>query len=161
MTFQTPTVYLAGPITDCTGPEANDWREAVALKLSSHGIRGVSPLRCEPIVGDRYGSTYADPMFGTARAISSKNVYDVGRCDMTLAYLPKPAQFRHQSYGTIAELAWAHAFRRPAVLVTDDPSVRDHPVLNACAGWLLTDLDQAVELIVGVLSGYTLDGKYV
>src|SRR5258706_8501454 len=70
-------VYLAGPISGCTGPEAHDWRVNVSGQLARHFIKGVSPLRCEPLRGERYSLTYEDPRFGTARAIASKNFMDV------------------------------------------------------------------------------------
>jgi nucleoside 2-deoxyribosyltransferase len=83
------TVYLAGPIVGCNHAEANDWRKDFAARLKDCGITGVSPLRCEPLVGDTYPASNGDPRFGTARAIGSKNVYDVRTCDMGVIYLSK------------------------------------------------------------------------
>jgi nucleoside 2-deoxyribosyltransferase len=151
-----PTVYLAGPIAGCNQAEANDWRVEVRGKLANFGVVGISPLRCEPIVGERYMLNYADPKFGTARAISSKNLFDVRHCDMILAYLPRDINERRPSYGTICELAWAHVLGKPTVLVTDDPVLREHPVINVNAGWVLDTLDEAVEVLVGVLTVYGL-----
>jgi nucleoside 2-deoxyribosyltransferase len=161
-------VYLAGPILGQTEGQANNWRERVADKLKDHGIVGISPLRCEPIHGPVYGTGYPDEKFGSPRAILSKNMFDVKRCDMTLAYLPKPVvdisrwpyDQPHHSWGTMQELAWARAFDRPAILVTNDTSIRDHPVLNASAGWVLETLDEATEVLIGILGGYT-GGKNV
>ena len=154
------TVYLAGPILGCTKTEANDWRIDVAAKLQEHDIIGISPLRCEPLTGQRSGVWNNDPKFGTARAIGSKNVFDVRNCDLTLAYLPKMPEGRHQSYGTICEAAWAHVLNRPVMLVTNDPGIVEHPVLNSCAGWLLETLDDAVDVSIGILGGY-VGGKNV
>jgi nucleoside 2-deoxyribosyltransferase len=149
-----PTVYLAGPIEGCTKGEANDWRIDAINHLACYGIAGISPLRCEPIIGERYNIEHVDPKFGTARAIGSKNVFDARTCDMTLVYLPKVLNARRPSYGSIIELAWAHVLGKPTVLVTDDPTVREHPVVNACAGWLLDDLDDGLEVAVGILAAY-------
>lgn len=171
-----PTVYLAGPIVGCTKGEANDWRIYVAEKLAKHGIIGVSPLRCEPLIGERYTIGNMDPRFGTAKAIGSKNNYDVRQCDMTLAYIPKPeggeitwlnaersygewVPARH-SWGTMCELSWAYILGKPAVLVSDDADVRNHPVINAQAGWVLEDLDDALDVLIGILGGYN-GGKNV
>lgn len=148
------TVYLAGPIAGCDKGEANDWRDYVRRQLALDGIRGISPLRCEPIVGERYMLNYADPKFGTARAIGSKNIFDVRHCDMTLAYLPRVINDRRPSYGTVCELAWAHMIGKPTILVTDCPVLQKHPVISACAGWLLETLDEGLEVITGVLSDY-------
>ncbi len=84
-------VYLAGPIKGCKEADAKDWRRYVAEELDAYGIAGISPLRCEPIVGERYGVGTDDPKFGIARAIMSKNLYDVKACDAILAYIPDPA----------------------------------------------------------------------
>ena len=152
-------VYLAGPIMGCTRGEANNWRSYVADKLKEVGIVGISPLRCEPLIGDRYSLNYPDPKFGTARAIAAKNMTDVQMCDMTLAYLPK-IKNRVQSYGTMAELSWSFALRKPAILVSDDPYILSHPVIDIQCGWKLNKLDDAVDVIIGVLGGYT-GGKNV
>jgi hypothetical protein len=85
-----PQIYLAGPIFGATGAEANNWRNDMTARLAPHGIGCISPLRCEPIVGERYDTHYADPCFGTAKAIVSKNFLDVQRCDFALVYMPKP-----------------------------------------------------------------------
>jgi nucleoside 2-deoxyribosyltransferase len=146
------TVYLAGPILDCTHGEANNWRFNMIGDLEPHGIIGVSPLRCEPLIGERYSLQYADPRFGTARAISSKNRLDVRMSDMTLCYFPAGFSF---SKGTCVELAWANAYNKPTILVSDVPEVTDHPVLQACADWILPTLDEALDVITGVLSIYT------
>lgn len=151
----TPTVYLAGPITARTILEANSWRDDVISKLAPHGIVGVSPLRCEPPRGERYTLSDADPKFGTARAISSKNKEDVRRCSLTLAYLPKKLNDSPwPSIGTIAELSWAYWDGKPTILVSDDPRITEHPVINTEAGWIVPSLDEAVEIIVGVYSVY-------
>lgn len=177
-------VYLAGPILDCTGPEANDWRKLVAGKLAEHNIIGVSPLRCEPLIGERYTANYPDPKFGTAKAISAKNKFDVAACDLVFAYLPKvytdghivgPKAFdphhgpdiraKHQkrdSIGTILEIGWASSQQhsKPVILITDDEFIIEHPVMAACNGWCLPTLDDGIEVAVGLLGGYT-GGKNV
>ncbi len=157
------TVYLAGPIVGMTRGQANDWREDIAEALAHYGVRGISPLRCEPLPDGQaiYGDKGTCPMFGTAKAIGSKNVFDVRNTDMTLAYIPKPPEGGRHSWGTICELAGAHFINKQTILVSDDEDVRNHPVLQALAGWVLEDLDQAVEVIVGVLGGYVPGGKNV
>lgn len=170
-------VYLAGPILGCTMGEANDWRHHVAGLLRPHNIIGISPLRCEPLVGDRYSATYPDPRFGTPRAIAAKNRFDVRTCDMTLALLPKPVGDRPQSYGTIGECFWGDEASKQIILCTDDPYVAKHPVMDAAVDWKFVTrgcdpaapehfvaiedcVTAAIETIVGVLGGYT-GGKNV
>jgi hypothetical protein len=161
-------VYLAGPILGCTKGEANDWRKYVDSEVR-HKMAGginlygthtalsvicVSPLRCEPIVGEVYTAIYNDPKFGTAKAIGAKNLYDTKSADIVLAYLPKPEAGKERSLGTILEIGWAKAIGKPVIIVTDDPFVQGHPVVQFCADWMLDDLDDATDVIVGLLAGY-------
>lgn len=148
------TVYLAGPITDCDQSEANDWRTLAFDYLAEFGIRGISPLRCEPLIGERYNVSYPDPKFGTARAIASKNLADVRMCDMTLVYLLKELNQRKPSYGSICELAWAYALGKPTILVSDDPAIVEHPVIQANAGWIVDNLTDGLEIAVGIFGDY-------
>lgn len=148
------TVYLAGSITDCDKSEANDWRHAAMARLVQHGIAGISPLRCEPLVGERYLLVHQDPRFGTARAIASKNFFDVQSCDMTLAYMPRAINERRLSIGTLCELAWAHALRKPTILVSDYDFVLEHPVVQANCSWILSTIDEALDVAIGVLEAY-------
>ena len=155
------TVYLAGPIMGCTAGEANDWRVDVALKLARDDIRAVSPLRCEPLVGKVYSMQHACPKFGTTRAIAAKNMFDILHCEMTLAFIPRLEGTSPYSLGTVAELAWAKMAGKSTILVTSDPYIRDHPVIDACAGWVFDNFDDAIEVIAGVLGGYTIGGKNI
>jgi nucleoside 2-deoxyribosyltransferase len=171
-----PNVYLAGPIMGCDFGEANDWRHHVAAALIPHKITGISPLRCEPIHGAKYTAEYPDPRFGTPRAISGKNRFDVLNGDITLALLPKPIG-KPQSYGTIVEIAWANMAGKQVILCSDDPFVAKHPVLDSCVNWKFVTRDcdptapehfrtiqdcveAAIETIIGVLGGYA-GGKNV
>lgn len=153
-------VYLAGAILGCTGPEANDWRKTVADHLKDHGIVGVSPLRCEPLIGERYNAEYPDPRFGTPRAIAAKNKFDVNNCDMVLAFMPTPPDGRMPSLGTLGEIFWADALGKQVILVSDDKFIMKHPVIDAAVDWKLETLDEAIDVLVGVLGGYT-GGKNV
>lgn len=153
-------VYLAGAILGCTKGEANDWRIEAADKLKDHGIIGVSPLRCEPLIGERYNLDYPDPRFGTPRAIAAKNKFDVTKCDLVLAFMPKPLEGKLPSLGTLGECFWADALGKQVILVSDDPFILAHPVIDAAVDWKLSTLEEAYDVIIGVLGGYT-GGKHV
>ncbi len=135
--------------------DAKDWRSRCIEHLAAWGIAGISPLRCEPPPnGKTYDITYPDPRFGTARAIASKNVYDVRAADMILAYVPKKYTSINPAYGTLCELAWGHILGKPTVVVTDDPYIEQHPLINACAGWMLPTLSAGLDVCTGVLGDY-------
>lgn len=149
-----PLVYLAGPIAGCDHNEANDWRDYVAGKLHLAGIIGVSPLRCEPLIGDRYKLQHSDPRFGTARAIAAKNLFDVRRCDMVFAFMPNELVSRQISLGTTVELAWGFSYHKPTILVTTNELLRSHPVVQACVSWSLSNLEEGIDVCLGVLRIY-------
>lgn len=195
------SIYLAGPIFGCTEGEAKDWRKYVADRLPP-GIVGVSPLRCEPLIGTRYDVGYNDPCFGAPKAILAKNFLDLRACDMTLAYFPHDKETAEllaavtaaideqareddnpkaaaelaelaksvrriatkspqRSIGTIGEISWAYALRKPCVIVSDDPLIRSHPFTKEQPDWPVLDtLDDALRLINGIFGAYT-GGKNV
>ena len=97
---------------------------------------------------------YDDPRFGTPKAISAKNWFDSARCDMVLAYLPKEINDRRPSYGTVIEIGWAIAMRKPTIIVTDDAAVRDHPLIAANIPWVFPDFEPALETIAGLCEVY-------
>ena len=165
------TVYLAGPITDCTDKEANDWRATASSRLADFGITGISPLRCEPIHGERYGADNPDPRFGVPRAIASKNVFDVRSCDMMLAYFPPEEKvgelwwdadkhgfpdyaYKWPSVGTIWEIGLAQMASKPTIVVCENKILARHPVIQASSSWLLDTLDEGLDVAIGVLQDY-------
>lgn len=150
-----PTIYLAGPIYGQTVGQANNWRKDFAAKLAEHGIVGISPLRCEPLVGETYDLSYVDPCFGQPKSILAKNFLDLRKCDFTLAFLPMVADGAQRSIGTIGEISWAYALQKPCAVVTDDPLIRHHPFTSTQPSWpLLNNLDEALRLLVGLYGGY-------
>ena len=128
-------VYLAGPMEGCSDDEMLVWRRAATLSFNE-GIKAISPVRI-------------DSKFTTA--IITQNQYDVKECDVTLAYLPKSISDRRCSYGTICEIAWAHAQNKPVVIVSDDPYVHDHPVIQEI-GVHFSELNTAVGYINQLLT---------
>jgi len=149
------SIYLAGPILGTTKAEANEWREKFRSRLHTIDIEGVSPLRCEPLIGERYMVGSLDPRFGQGKVIHAKNKLDVRRCDMTMVYLPKFAKDDYGiSIGSIIEIAWADAFGKPVMIVSDDTTLKKHPVLEGCWDWWLDNFDDAYDTIAGLFSIY-------
>lgn len=151
-------VYLAGPITYRTESEATDWRPMVT-QLFHKNIIGISPLRGEPTLDvrgddDRYNIQGKDKKFTTPKAIAAKNHYDTHNCDAVLAFLPKEYNDQHPSYGTIFELGWATGIQTPTILVTDDPSLHDHPLIEAKVNWVLPTFQEAADVINTLFDDY-------
>jgi hypothetical protein len=165
-----PRVYLAGPILGCTEGEATDWRRFVAEKLLQYNIVGVSPLRCEPIHGERYSADYPDECFGVPRAIAGKNRFDVLTCIMGVFWIPTPEPGRLHSFGTLGELFWTNGLGKQTILVTDDDFIAKHPVIDAAATWKFVvpkgrppgeTFASALRVLEGVLGAYAPGGKAV
>ena len=148
-------IYLAGPIAGCTENEATEWRDEVARALP-HGIVGISPLRCEPLVeGMRYTEKGAtEKMWSDPRAIATKNWLDTESCDLVLAYLPKELNERRPSYGTTIEIGWAIGLRKPLIVVSDDEYLMEHPLIKHNASWRFDNLEDATEVIIGLFGDY-------
>ncbi len=143
-------VYLSGPISG-TEPEFQSWKVEVRDGFEP-GIIGIDPLRCEPeLRGKIYETSYLDELFGTPKAISSKNFIDVQRADIVLAYLP------FLSIGTLLEIGWCMAMHKPCIVVSEDPKIRENAVLQGKANWLFYNLDDAVATINGIYGDYAND----
>ena len=148
-------IYLAGPIAGLTEEEATTWRHDVNFMLPDN-IIGISPLRCEPV---KPGMTYTTPgavdkMWSDPRAINAKNWLDTESSDLVLAYLPKEMNDKRPSIGTIIEIGWTLGLKKPLIVVSDDKQLLNHPLIECNAAWRLDNLDDAVEVIIGLFGDY-------
>ena len=148
-------IYLAGPIAGLTEEEATTWRHDVNFMLPDN-IIGISPLRCEPVKpGMMYTSPGAvDKMWSDPRAINAKNWLDTESADLVLAYLPKEMNDKRPSIGTIIEIGWTLGLKKPLIVVSDDKQLLNHPLIECNAAWRLDNLDDAVEVIIGLFGDY-------
>ena len=148
-------IYLAGPIAGLTEEEATTWRHDVNFMLPDN-IIGISPLRCEPV---KPGMTYTTPgavdkMWSDPRAINAKNWLDTESADLVLAYLPKEMNDKRPSIGTIIEIGWTLGLKKPLIVVSDDKQLLNHPLIECNAAWRLDNLDDAIEVIIGLFGDY-------
>lgn len=151
-------VYLAGPIAGCDDGEANDWRNYVMANLD-FGIIGVSPLRCEPPKEDgTYDTSEAlqqnNVWFRTPRCIKGKNWMDTVKADLVFAYMPNSLVAERPSYGTSIEIGWAIGMDKPYILVSDSPSLVNHPLITMTAAGIFPDLDDAIDATNDLLGVY-------
>ena len=148
-------IYLAGPIAGLTEEEGTSWRKEVDLMLPDN-IIGISPLRCEPVQpGMRYDDPGAvDKLWSDPRSINAKNWLDTESSDLVLAYLPKQYNDRRPSIGTLIEIGWTIGLNKPLIVVSDDNQMLDHPLIECNAAWRLNELDDAVEVIIGLFGDY-------
>ena len=147
------TVYLAGPIAGKTEEEAKSWRKHATDALDMHNIQGISPLRCEPPKAGIYDSDMTVQSdcqkFGSHEAIMAKNDFDVRNCDMGIFYIPEGC------VGTLIELGMAKMANMGVIVVTEAPRIAFAPLVMHCAGWILPNFDDAIDVVIGVLEDYT------
>lgn len=124
------TVYLAGSMTGLTYKAAKGWRLQAAEYLNEHNIRTLSPMRGHSHVGpdDELDAYYEVEGLGGENAVVAADRSDVMRSDAVLFNFTGATRV---SIGSIVEVAWADAWRKPAVAVIEDGSIHDHPFIRS------------------------------
>ena len=144
-------IYLAGPISGLTYDEGQGWRDFVALQLPQE-IRCMSPLRAKADQLNSVGvikASYENHPLTSQMGITTRDRFDVMRADAVLFNFLGAETV---SIGTVMEVAWADAFRKPIVLVMEnDANIHDHPMVRAVSGFRVDNLDDAVEVLTSIL----------
>lgn len=138
-------VYLAGPITGLTYAQGQDWREYIAQKLKSFGIGGFSPLRGKDYLkgeGALSGSYEQHPP-STQKGLNGRDRNDVMTADAVIINLLGAIKI---SIGTMIEIGWADAYRKPVILVMEAGNPHDHPMVKENCVYQVSTLEDAVKL---------------
>ena len=155
-----PTIYLAGPITGQLSDTVFGWREWVAQQLPGD-VTTISPLRGKEAFipqGETVQNTYEGTLWGSAKSITRRDMFDVRRCDVLLAVLGG----EQVSIGTMLEIGAAYALRKAIVLVIEPGSIytrlgaepgRIHGMLDDMADFVVSTLDEAMKLLALLLAG--------
>lgn len=142
-------VYLAGPITGCSYDGCTDWRE-LAMKKFPEGVVGLSPMRSkEYLIGKTtVADQYDEKVLSTQRGIFARDSWDCRRCD---AILINMLGAETVSIGTVMEIAWAHAFNKPVVLVMEkEGNIHEHSMLREACPWRVETLDEGIAVIAAL-----------
>ena len=141
-------IYLAGPITDLSYETSISWRDYAVEHLKP--LIGVSPLRAKYyLAGEkRIKDSYEDIALSSSNGITTRDRFDVMNCDIVLANVLGANKV---SIGTIMEIAWADAFRKPIILITDEANIHNHAMLKTCAGFIVNDLDSGINIARAIL----------
>jgi nucleoside 2-deoxyribosyltransferase len=151
-----PSVYLAGPITGESYECATDWRTQIAILLAAPNdaerrIAAFSPLRCKPyLAGEQVlGQSYEQHVLSSARGIFTRDYHDCRACDALIVNFLDATRV---SIGTVMEIAWATAFRKPIIVIMEpEGNVHEHVMLSECYGFRVTTLEQAVHAAQALL----------
>ena len=137
-------VYLAGPISGTSYNQSTGWRTRVANRIYPHEalspMRGKSYLSSEEAIADFYSTPLS-----CAKGIITRDRWDVMRCHVLLVNVLGATKV---SIGTMMELAWADAYRKPVVLVMEkEGNPHDHAFVREIAGFWLPTLDEAIKIV--------------
>jgi nucleoside 2-deoxyribosyltransferase len=168
--MQKRRIYLAGPITGLSYGEArHGWREEFANLMSGRhpDIECFSPMRAKNFLSksqniastsDSYGK---DSPFGQGSGILARDHNDVFTCDAMIANF---LDAKVGSLGTAAEFGFAHAYKKPIVMIIE-PHLLDekgvpvpgqnphhHVFLRQMAGYIVNDLETAVDVVASLLT---------
>ena len=146
------SVYLAGPITGCNYDECSDWRDEIKKIVHKH-IECYSPMRgkyylkkAETIKGRHQGNK---PL-SKAKGIVSRDRFDVYNCDIVIMNLKDAKQI---SIGTMVELGWADAYRKPVILIRDKgDDIHAHAFVDEISSFIVETLEEAADLVNVILT---------
>lgn len=143
-------LYCAGAITGISYAGSTDWREYVSEKLPPF-ITAVSPMRGKKYLSQEktVKASYEEIPLSSQKGIMTRDRMDVMRSDMVLVNLLGTEKV---SIGSVMEVAWADAFRKPVILVMEKDNLHSHPMLREAAGFVVSDLDEAITIAIAVLS---------
>lgn len=146
-------VYLAGPITGLTYGECTDWREQMT-SLVKPGVQLLSPLRGKQYLEERSNQDgqivdhYNEWPLSSSRGINTRDHWDVQRCTLVFANLLGATKV---SIGTVMEIAWAHAYRKPIILVMEKGNIHEHAMISECTGFRVYTMEEALQVLNALL----------
>jgi nucleoside 2-deoxyribosyltransferase len=139
-------IYTAGPITGLTYEGAAlGWREQIKALLPEFDL--FSPMRAKEFLageGVLAGSYGYNPM-SSENGILGRDHNDVFTCDLMIANFLEDDG--NKSLGTAMEFGWAHAYRKPIIMIAEqDNPHRQHPMLRGASVYVVETLDEAAIL---------------
>ncbi len=158
------TVYLAGPIGGLDYSQATEWRHRVKSELALHGIKCLSPMRAEVFLRSHVGllkdcqtteelGACGSPAIAmsTPRGITTRDRFDALNCSVLFANLLGAEKV---SIGTVMEIAWADAYRRPSIVIMEEGNLHEHAMLSECAGFVVPSIREGIEIAKAILADY-------
>lgn len=150
-------VYLAGPMAGCSYEEAVAWRKRFANMLPDD-VLAVSPLRgYSQYMGktDMIGTGGdANHAMRRAHGFVTRDRQDCATSDAIVFNLLKAKRI---TVGTCVEVGWVDAFRKPSILIMENPTdtfrnVHEHAFIRELCGYHVTTEEEAAQLVSIMLS---------
>ncbi|MBI2042003.1 MAG: hypothetical protein HYT20_03230 [Candidatus Nealsonbacteria bacterium] len=145
-------LFLSGPITGISYGDSIDWRKYVAEKMKCHPeIKVISPMRGKDYLKKEKSvkASYEDIPLSSGKGITRRDRFDTKRADAVIINLFGAAKV---SIGTMIEVGWSDDGVKPIILVMEkEGNIHDHPILRDAAGFIVDNLDDAIELAKKIL----------
>ena len=144
------SVYLCGPITGSSYNDVTDWRKFVAIYLA-HDIIPISPMRGKEFLNKekQIGYSYKDDPMTTSQAITIRDRFDVMNCDALFANFLGTNKI---SIGSMIELGWADAFRKPIIFVGEKDNIHHHPIVDNISAFCVSNIQDGIDIVNVLLS---------
>ncbi len=104
--------YLAGPIAGCTVEEAMGWRKRAQAMLAEAEITCLIPLGADEITAKT--PVFCEDLGSAGRRVFEKDLFMIDQADIVLVNF---TGWKAVSKGTLFELGYAYAKRKPIVAV--------------------------------------------
>jgi len=148
MSKTNPTVYLAGPIAGLSRDNFEGWRTS-ATKALSPEIVCFSPLRGKQYLdGGVSDDSYLSLVLSQEKAINERDHFDCWSSDLILVNL---VGAKKVSIGTVMEIAWGKAYRKPVVLAMESGNIHDHAMLRESASFIVNSIEDAIKVTRTIL----------
>lgn len=131
------TVYLSGKISP--GAKSTYYRGRVTKKFRDAGFHTLDPMRGKIKKSSKW--TDLNPP-----ELVHRDLNDIIRSSVVLSVIMKDG--RKQSFGTPCEIMFAYTQHVPAVLVTNDKTLANHPWVRHLCCRVFSDVDAAVDYII-------------
>ena len=146
------TLYLAGKISGLSYYDAVDWRDHVERQLMEYPVVCFSPLRGNSSLSkETVIEPDTIPQNTTSQELYERDIADIKRADIVLAYLP-----HLDSFGTAFELGQAKALDKFSILVVKGKN-QFHPYAQHGTARQTNSLEQAIEAIQSLSETITPD----
>ena len=146
-------VYLSGPITGLTYNAARfGWRKEMGDALEASGHTPLSPMRHEGHLAEVKGKLakmYPEHLFSHPKMIVAKDLLDIDASNIVVANF---LGAKKPSIGTISELGYAYAKGKTIITIMEEGCIHDHPFIRELSSSVVGKLDDAIAIVVSLLS---------
>jgi len=138
-------VYLAGYISGEKIEECVQWRNNIEKSIwgtnDIEKIKFLNPLNVKEMGSiDKAGLTSNIP----AEGIMHRDYMSVKEADLIIANMDTFGAARPLT-GTLFELAWAYEWRKPVIVITEDPNFKFHPFITETASMIVPSVEKLLE----------------